>query len=278
MRVLVDPVTLAAELDSAAPPVVLDVRWRLAGPPGEADYRAGHVPGAAYLDLDTDLSDPPGPRGRHPLPAADRLTAALRRAGVCADRPVVAYDDGDLVPAARAWWVLRWAGHPDVRVLDGGWAGWTAAGLPTSAGVPAEGGGDFTVRPGRLPTVDAAGAAELAGSGLLLDVRAAPRYRGETEPVDPVAGHIPGAVNAPAAGNLGPDGRLRPVEELRARYAALGAVPGARVGAYCGSGVTAAQQVLVLALVGVDAVLYPGSWSEWVADPSRPVAVGERPA
>jgi thiosulfate/3-mercaptopyruvate sulfurtransferase len=278
MRVLVDPVTLAAELDSAAPPVVLDVRWRLAGPPGEADYQAGHVPGAAYLDLDTDLSDPPGPRGRHPLPAAGRLAAALRRAGVSADRPVVAYDDGDLVPAARAWWVLRWAGHPDVRVLDGGWAGWTAAGLPTSAEVPPPGGGDFTVRPGQLPIVDAAGAAELAASGLLLDVRAAPRYRGDTEPIDPVAGHIPGAVNAPVVDNLGPNGRLRPADELRARFAALGAAPGTRVGAYCGSGVTAAQQVLALALVGIDAVLYPGSWSEWVADPSRPVAVGERPA
>jgi thiosulfate/3-mercaptopyruvate sulfurtransferase len=282
MRLLVDPVTLAAELaaepGSGTPPAVLDTRWRLAGPPGEADYRIAHVPGAAYLDLDTDLADPPGRGGRHPLPSAGRLEAALRRAGVSAGRPVVVYDDGDLVPAARAWWLLRWAGHPDVRVLDGGWAGWTAAALPTSADVPPAGGGDFAVRPGRLPTVDAAGAAELAASGVLLDVRAAVRYRGESEPVDPVAGHIPGAVNAPVPANLGPDGRLRPVEELRARFAALGAVPGAKVGAYCGSGVTAAQQVLVLALLGVDAALYPGSWSEWITDPSRPVALGERPA
>jgi thiosulfate/3-mercaptopyruvate sulfurtransferase len=180
--------------------------------------------------------------------------------------------------AARAWWLLRWAGHPRVRVLDGGLGAWTAAGGGLEQGTAADEEGSFTPRRGAMPLLTAEDAAALAGRerGLLLDARAAERFRGEVEPVDPVAGHIPGAVNAPTAENMTADGRFRPREELAARFAGLGVRQGTDVGVYCGSGVSAAQQVLALELAGVPAALYVGSWSEWVADPSRPVATGEK--
>lgn len=260
----------------AVGPVVLDVRWRLLGPPPVELYAAGHVPGAVPVDLDTDLAAPPGTgaRGRHPLPDPAALQAALRRFGIRADSEVVAYDDADGSSAARAWWLLRWAGHAGVRVLDGGFAAWTGQGLPVSTEVPDPAPGDIVVRPGGMPVLDAAGAAEVAAGGILLDARAAERYRGDAEPVDRVAGHIPGARSAPLGGNLGPDGRFRPPGELRDRFAALGVGPGTRVGAYCGSGVTAAQEVLALELAGIRAALYAGSWSEWIAAGHRPVATG----
>ncbi len=269
---LISVAELATALGSDRPPVLLDVRWALGGPPGAEEYAAGHLPGAHYVDLDRELADPPGPAGRHPLPDPERLAAALRRAGVTADRPVVAYDAGPALSAARAWWLLRWAGHGDVRVLDGGLAAWTAAGHPLGTDTPPPGDGDFKVEPGHLPTVDASGAAELARTGLLLDARAGERYRGETEPIDPRAGHIPGAVSAPTTENLGPDGRFLPPAALAERFAALDLADPARTAVYCGSGVTAAHQLLALALAGHDGVaLYPGSWSEWSADPANPV-------
>ncbi|MEU9823618.1 sulfurtransferase [Micromonospora chersina] len=274
---LVEPDRLAAELDRADPPTLLDVRWRLAGPPGREDYLAGHLPGAVFVDLDTELCGRPGAAGRHPLPDPAALQAALRAAGVRAGHPVVVYDGGDGMSAARAWWTLRWAGHRAVRVLHGGFPAWVAAGLPLSTEAPAPPPGDVAVTPGELPVLDAGEAARLAaaGTGVLLDVRAAPRYRGETEPVDPVAGHIPGAVNLPAPGYVA-EGRFPAAEALRERFAAAGVAEGAPVGAYCGSGVTAAQAVLALHLAGrPDAALYVGSWSNWVADPDRPVATGE---
>lgn len=281
MRTLVDAATLREELAGARPPVVLDVRWRLLGPPGAADHAAGHVPGAVFLDLERDLAGPPGSgEGRHPLPEPLALEAALRRAGVRAGHPVVVYDDRDGTAAARLWWLLRWAGHDDVRVLDGGWSAWRAAGGEVDAALPVPEPGDVVVGPGCLPVLDAAGAAALAAApgGRLLDARATARYRGETEPVDPVAGHIPGARNAPHGETLTADGRLLPPTELAARFAALGVRPGEPVGAYCGSGVTAAQLVLALAVAGhEDAVLYPGSWSGWITDRSRPVATGPDP-
>jgi thiosulfate/3-mercaptopyruvate sulfurtransferase len=273
---------LARELAADPAPVLLDVRWRLAGPPGLDSYLAGHLPGAVFVDLDRDLSGAPGPDGRHPLPAAADFQAAMRRAGVSGDRPVVAYDDGDALPAARAWWLLRYFGHGrdghgGVRVLDGGFRAWQAAGLPVTTAAPGIAPGDFTADAGHLPLLAAAGAAALARSGVLLDVRAAGRYRGETEPVDPVAGHIPGAVNAPATASLTPDGTYRTPDELREQFAAHGVRAGRPAGAYCGSGVTAAQAVLALDLAGIPAALYVGSWSNWVADPSRPVATGPDP-
>ncbi|MFG2102304.1 sulfurtransferase [Micromonospora echinaurantiaca] len=276
---LVEPDRLAVELDRADPPTVLDVRWRLAGPPGRDDYAAGHLPGAVFVDLDTDLCGPPGAAGRHPLPDPAALQAALRAAGVRAGHPVVVYDGGDGMAAARAWWTLRWAGHREVRLLHGGFPAWLAAGLPTSTEAPAPRPGDVTVRPGELPVLDAGAAARLAaGDGVLLDVRTAPRYRGETEPIDPVAGHVPGAANLPAAEYVGPDGRFPAADALRDRFAAAGVGADRPVGAYCGSGVTAAQAVLALHLAGrPDAALYVGSWSNWVADPARPVATGATP-
>jgi thiosulfate/3-mercaptopyruvate sulfurtransferase len=278
---LVDAAALRVALAGSPPPVVLDVRWRLAAPPGATgrdEYAAGHLPGAVHLDLDTDLCGPPGPGGRHPLPEPAALRAALRRAGVRADRPVVVYDAGDGAPAARAWWTLRWAGHPAVRVLDGGFPAWVADGGEVTTEVPDPPPGDVTVTPGGLPTLTAAAAADLPGHGVLIDVRAPARYRGETEPIDPVAGHIPGAVNAPTTGHADPAGRFRAADELRAAFAAVGVGPDRPVGAYCGSGVTAAHTVLALHLAGrPDAALYVGSWSHWVTDPARPVATGEAP-
>lgn len=272
MGPLVDASTLAARL---AEVVVVDVRWRLGGPSTYPEFVAGHIPGAMWADLDADFADPPGPGGRHPLPEPTRLQRRLRELGIDDDSAVVLYDDRDATAAARPWWVLRWAGLRDVAVLDGGLAAWTASGHPLQHGqAAARRLGGVTVRPGAMPTLDAMTAAELARTGLLLDARTAPRYRGENEPVDPVAGHIRGASNAPTAGNVEPDGRFLPSTRLRERFTALGATPGTAVGAYCGSGVTAAHTVLALELAGIPAALYPGSWSEWISDAARPVAVG----
>jgi len=264
--------------------VILDVRWRLGGPPGRADYDAAHIPGAVFVDLDTELADPPGPGGRHPLPDPARLQAVLRCAGVRADTSVVAYDDGNGAVAARAWWLLRWAGMPAgrVAVLDGGWAAWVADGRPTTAEAAQPAAGDVVVRPGAMPVLDADDVAALARSGVLLDARAAPRYRGETEPVDPKAGHIPGARNLPATEITGPDGRVRAPAELAERFAARGAAGATPVAAYCGSGVNAAALVLAAEHAGLRSpdhpvALFPGSWSQWSSDPSRPVATGVDP-
>ncbi|MFJ9696394.1 sulfurtransferase [Kitasatospora sp. NPDC101183] len=281
---LISAADVARELDSARPPVLLDVRYQLVGaapggPTAAEEYAAGHLPGAHFVDLDRDLAAPPGAPGRggrHPLPGVAEFGAAMRRFGVSADRPVVVYDGAASMAAARAWWLLRWAGHREVRVLDGGFAVWREAGLPVTAEVPEPGKGDFEPAPGAMPTVDADGAAAWAREGLLLDARSGERYRGEVEPVDPRAGHVPGAVSAPTSENVGPDGRFRPAAELAARFRELGA--GERATAvYCGSGVTAAHQVLALELAGVDATLYPGSWSEWSSDAARPVAVTDQP-
>lgn len=275
---------LLARPDPADRPVVLDVRWRLGGPPGREDYERAHLPSAWFLDLDAELAGPPGAAGRHPLPDPAELQRALRRAGVCAARPTVAYDDGDGAPAARAWWLLRWAGVPADRVgvLDGGYPAWVDAGLPVSDEVVAPPVGNLTVRPGAMPVLDAAGAANLATNGTLLDARSPARYRGEVEPVDPRAGHIPGARNAPAGTQRGPDGRWLSPAAMARRFAALGVHSSTAVGAYCGSGVTAAAVVLALEHAGVrppgdPAALYAGSWSHWCTDADRPVATGTDP-
>jgi thiosulfate/3-mercaptopyruvate sulfurtransferase len=242
------------------------------------------VPGAVYVDLDTELADPvgDGTRGRHPLPDPARFATAMRRAGVSLDRPVVVMDGAEGSVAARAWWLLRHHGHDEVRLLDGGLAAWRALGgevVTGAPGAPFDDAGPATDRPftadvARLRVLDADEAAAYADERALLDARPGPRYRGETEPVDPVAGHIPGALSAPTLDNVDGDGRFLPVEQLATRFAALGVHAGAPVAVSCGSGVTATHTVLALALLGIDADLYAGSWSEWVSDPSRPVAVG----
>ena len=211
---LISPDELRAQLPGTT---VLDVRYRLGGPPGRAEYAAGHVPGAAYVDLDEDLAAPPGDGGRHPLPDLAVFGAAMRRAGVFARRPVVVYDDWAGHAAGRCWWLLRHHGHPDARVLDGGWAAWRADGGPSEAGAADVPAGDFEPRGALLPVVDASGVLDVP---VLVDARAPERYRGETEPVDPVAGHIPGAVNVPTITNLGADGRFRSPDQLRALYEA----------------------------------------------------------
>jgi thiosulfate/3-mercaptopyruvate sulfurtransferase len=263
------------------PPVVLDVRWRLTGPPAREDYGNGHRPGAVFLYLDTDLAAAPGPAGRHPLPEPAALQATLRAAGIHTGDRVIAYDDRDGSVAARAWWLLRWAGHDDVAILDGGYAAWAEEGRPVTTDVPSPAPGDIVVTPGGMPVLDADQAAALAdGAGLLLDARAPERYRGDVEPVDPRAGHVPGARNAPFAAHVGPDGRWRTPAELAARFREFGASPDAPVGAYCGSGVTASSVVLAIEVSGVldgPAALYAGSWSNWSADPARPVATGDEP-
>lgn len=269
-------------LDGAAPPVLLDVRWTLFGPSGQLDYDAGHLPGAVFVDLDAELAGPPGAAGRHPLPKAEDLEQVWRRAGVDHDRTVVVYDGDNGSAAARAWWLLRWSGHPDVKVLDGGYVAWVAAGLPvtTEPATPEE--GDFRVRPGQMPVLDADEAARLAREGVLLDARAPERYRGEVEPLDPRAGHVPGAVNAPFAEHVGESGQWRPASELAERFTRLGADGSKPVGAYCGSGVTACSVVLALEHAGIStperpAALYAGSWSNWSAEPERPAVEGDQP-
>ncbi|WP_333762074.1 sulfurtransferase [Streptomyces sp. IBSBF 2390] len=282
MRAIITATELAHELrHGATPPVLLDVRWQLsvakaAGAPafdGRAEYAAGHLPGAVFVDLDRELAAAAGAHGRHPLPDLAEFGAAMRRAGVSADRPVVVYDGGQGWAAARAWWMLRATGHPDVRVLDGGLPSWQG---DLSTETPAPAGGDFVPAP-VAGLLDADGAAALARTGVLLDARAGERYRGEVEPIDRVGGHIPGAVSAPTTENVGPDGRFLPAAELRDRFKALGVSGDTQVGVYCGSGVSAAHEVLALAVAGVPAELYVGSWSEWSSDPSRPVAVGADP-
>lgn len=250
---------------------LLDVRWALGDPDGPQHYLAGHIPGAVFVDMETELAAPPSPaRGRHPLPDIAQLEKCARSWGIRQGDAVVVYDATGGMAAARAWWLLRWAGIADVRILDGGLPGWTRADGALATGTePDPEPGDVALTPGHLPVIDADAAARWRGH--LLDARAGERYRGEVEPIDPRAGHIPGAVSAPTAENLDASGRFRAAAELRDRFAGFTAEP---VAVYCGSGVTAAHQVAALAVIGIEAALYPGSWSQWSNDPKRPVATG----
>ncbi|MTB87847.1 sulfurtransferase [Aeromicrobium senzhongii] len=273
-EVLIDVDELAAALDSGRPPVVLDVRWTLGGPSGDAAHRAGHVPGAVFVPLDTELAAHGEPTdGRHLLPSLADLQRAARRWGIHDDSSVVVYDDNGNLAAARAWWLLRWAGFTNVRLLDGALAAWVASGRPLETGDVSPAPGSVRLSAGALPVLELDEVADFAASGVLLDARAAERYRGEVEPIDPKAGHIPGARNAPTTENLTPDGRFRSPAELRERFAALGADGSRPVAAYCGSGVTAAHEIAALAIAGIDAALYPGSWSQW-SNLDLPVATG----
>lgn len=274
MSVIRDVADVKAALGSLVPPVVLDVRWALGDADGHEHYLDAHIPGAVFVDLDTELAEHGAPElGRHPLPSVENLQVAARRWGVSTDIPVVVYDNTGNLAAARAWWLLRWAGVEQVSLLDGGLKAWIAAGNETVSGEEhARVEGDIVLTEGQLPTLTADDAAALADSGSLLDARAAERYSGDTEPIDPRAGHIPGAISAPTTENLDADGRFLSADALREKFGNLGAV-----GVYCGSGVTAAHQVAALAIAGVDAALFPGSWSQWSNDPTRPVATGPTP-
>lgn len=277
MTALISPEELRDALGSV---VLVDVQWSLtavAGPPGRELFETGHLAGAHHVDLDAELSGPPGPQGRHPMPTAHSVQEALRRCGVDDDSAVVVYDQGPCMAASRAWWVFCYVGLGCVRVLDGGLAAWRAAGGEVTDAVPEPRAGGFTARVGCLPLLDAEGAAEVARLGVLLDARSVERYAGETEPIDRVAGHIPGAVSAPTAENTGADGRFLPHHELRDRFARLGVRPGTPVGTYCGSGVTAAHQALALHEIGIEAPVYVGSWSHWIRDPDRPISTGRLP-
>ena len=278
MNTLIEAPELAAWRAERNDVKLVDVRWSLGGPPGRGAYLAGHIPGAAYADMDTELAGPAVPtEGRHPLPAIDVLQAAARGWGIDDGDTVVVYDDLGNQSAARAWWLLRYAGVRDVLLLDGGLDAWVAAGLPVSTGDEPITPGRVSLDYGHLPTLDADAAAALPKRGVLLDARAGERYRGETEPVDPRAGHIPGALSAPAGENLAPDGRFLPAGELRARFEALGVTDAAPAGVYCGSGITAAHEAAALSIAGFEVALYPGSWSQWSNLPGRPVETGAAP-
>jgi thiosulfate/3-mercaptopyruvate sulfurtransferase len=277
-HVLIDAETLHALLAGPRAPALLDVRWALGDPCGREHYAAGHIPGAVYADLDSQLAAPPSAaHGRHPLPSLPDLERNARGWGLHDGQPVVVYDDNGGLAAARAWWLLRWAGVTDVRILDGALSAWKWAGYALETGERTPQAGDVRLEGGRLPVVTADQAAAIARHGVLIDARAAERYRGETEPIDLRAGHIPGAVNAPATGNLTADGTFAPTAELTARYAAVGAGPDRQVAVYCGSGVTAAHDIAALEMAGITAALFPGSWSQWSAEPRRAAATGPAP-
>jgi thiosulfate/3-mercaptopyruvate sulfurtransferase len=275
---LISPETLAGRL--ADPRIrIVDVRWYLGRPgDGRAAYDAGHIPGALFLDIDGDLAVPPGPGlpGRHPLPDPVAFARRLEAAGIGNEHLVVACDDVGGWVAARLWWMLDTLGHRDVAVLDGGFAAWLGSGGGVSTDVPAFAPGRLSLAPAWNRTIDRDGLRARLGSVTVIDARGAPRYRGETEPIDPVAGHIPTAVSAPTDGNLGPDGRFRSSEELRARFAAFGE-PARPVVTYCGSGVAACATALALRVAGLpDPILYPGSWSDW-STAGFPATTGPEP-
>ena len=289
---LIDVATLAAAIvppavpgaaRATAVPTVLDVRWRLGGPPGRNEYRAGHIPGAAFIDLDAEVSGPPGAGGRHPLPDPGTLQAALRAAGVSASRPVIVYDAGDGLPAARLWWTLRWAGHPRrpgarrrFRRLGAGRTGDrdrnrhrddTAGDRRLHRRTGASSG------PGRRRRRRRTDGAVRSSTPARRSASA-----GEIEPIDPIAGHIPGAGNLPSTDLIHADGTFRSAAGIRERMARAGIDESSDFGAYCGSGVTAAHTVLAAAVAGLPTpALYVGSWSEWITDPTRPIATGADP-
>lgn len=273
---LIDTTTLHAHLDDSNW-IIVDCRFSLMDTEaGRRAWRAGHLPGARYAHLDADLSGSITPAtGRHPLPDPVGLAHRLAEWGIDANSQVIAYDDmGGMLAAARLWWLLRWLGHEAVAVLDGGLPAWQRAGLPLTLDLPVARPATFNARPDDRLWLTADQVVSLSSAEVVLDARAAARYRGEMEPIDPVAGHIPGSVNLPTEGNLTTDGHFLPVTELRARFAAaLNERPATTVIHSCGSGVTACHNLLAMEAAGrPGSRLYAGSWSEWIRDPGRPVA------
>ncbi|MFQ5554925.1 MAG: sulfurtransferase [Acidimicrobiia bacterium] len=256
---------------------IADCRWYLGRPgAGRAAYDEGHIPGSFHVSLEDVLSAPRGP-GRHPLPEADTFARSIGRLGIGPRSRVVGYDDAGGTIAARLWWMLRWIGHEDIGVLDGGWDTWTTEGRPTTTAAPAFPAVEYGAVGEHMPTWDRAAVRAGTDRILLLDARAPERYRGEVEPIDPVAGHIPTATNAPHADNLDVDKRMLSASDLRRRYESLGVVEGKETVVYCGSGVTACHDLLAMEIAGLPtAALYPGSWSDW-SDAGDPVAVGPDP-
>ncbi len=261
---------------------VIDARFSLAdADQGARDYADGHLPGAVYAHLDEDLSGPiiPGTTGRHPLPSAERAVEVFSRWGIDERVQVAVYDGAGGSVAARLWWMLRWLGHDAVAVVDGGWPAWTGASMPVSREVPQVSARNFTanVRPHLVTDVEGVDGYRINQAWTVLDARTPERFRGEMEPIDPVAGHIPGARCASFDENLGEGGRFLSPEALRRRFEGLfGGAPADRVVNYCGSGVSACHNLLAIAHAGLgDAVLYPGSWSEWITDEDRPIGTGE---
>ena len=285
---LIEPSELAALLQRAVQPsplAVVDCRFELARPDwGAGAYAAGHIPNAVYAHLDRDLSGPVSPQsGRHPLPSPEAFSATMSRLGVDAGTQVVAYDQGNGAHAARLWWLLRWAGHTQVAVLDGGYAAWQQAGLPVSTESTVRAARFFEAHPNRASVVTTAdleklvsGADLASGRVALVDARGPDRFAGQNETLDPVAGHVPGARNHPFVRNVDAQGRFLAAEELHRQWLATlaGTAPSNAV-AMCGSGVTACHNLLALEIAGLPgARLYCGSWSEWIRDPARPVATG----
>ena len=274
---LVSPERLMAALAAGAAPAIIDCSFDLGDPgAGERAFAQAHLPGAVYANLDRDLSGArTGLNGRHPLPPRADWAATLARLGVTPAREVVVYDAQGGMYAARAWWMLLWAGHRAASVLDGGLAAWRTAGGAVESGAPrAVPAAAFAIGDSLVGTVDADALQKSLGRVTLLDARAGERYRGEVEPLDKRAGHIPGARSRFFKDNLGPDGRFKPAAELRAAFEAFG-TPAARVVHQCGSGVTACHNLLAMEVAGLSgSTLYPGSWSEWSANPRRPVAIG----
>ncbi|MDQ0633388.1 thiosulfate/3-mercaptopyruvate sulfurtransferase [Arthrobacter pascens] len=278
MGPLMDVDSLQARRTVGLRTVLLDVRWVLGDPHGREHYLEGHLPGAVFVDLATELAAPPVPaRGRHPLPPASEFQDAARRWGINDGDVVVAYDNSGNMAAARLWWMLRNAGFREVYLLDGGLAAWSAAGLPVEDGPVDVAPGNVSLDDGRMPVIGVDAAAGWAGTGILLDARAPERYRGEFEPVDPRAGHIPGATSAPTSENLDGTGHFLPAADLRQRFEGLGISGDIPVAVYCGSGVTAAHEVAALHIAGFRAALYPGSFSEWSNNPALAVVTGSEP-
>ncbi|MCV7174968.1 sulfurtransferase [Mycolicibacterium sphagni] len=276
--VLITAEALVNSLAAGEPVTVLDVRWTLSEPDGRGHYLQGHLPGAVYVSLDDDLTDHTRTgRGRHPLPSGAALQAAARRWGVREGIPVVVYDNWNRAGSARAWWVLAAAGVADVRILDGGLSAWTAAGGSLETGPVDPAPGDVTVvyedlYAGALPTLTA----DEMDRRTLLDARAPERFRGDLEPVDAVAGHIPGARNLPSTVLLNGDDTFVADAAVADLLGERGIGPEEDIAVYCGSGITAAVAIAALTASGRDAALFPGSWSQWSSDPDRPVARGER--